>query len=636
MCLNVITTDEGKCRGCNKCIRTCPVFGANISYKANGFIKVRIDDEKCIRCGKCIEICDHNARSYIDDTERFFEDLSKGTQISLIVSPATRVNILDYKKLFGFIKSKGINLIYDVSLGADITTWAYLKIINEKNLNSIIAQPCPSVVNYIEKYAPELIDKLSPIHSPMMCTAIYLKKYKNNTDKIAYISPCISKTDEIRDKNTEGFVEYNVTIKKLLEYLKKNNIDLNNFDEVDFDNMEASLGTLLSRPGGLKENVEILNPEAWVKQVEGPQIAYDYLNTYLERTKQNKPVPQIIDVLNCTNGCNIGTGACSNINIDDIDLEFNTMKKAKLNKRGKGFRKSYINYLEKLFDNTLNIKDFMRKYTNKKISFKTPSEDEYSELFKRLYKTTKESRNQNCSSCGYKTCKDMCKAIYDNINIVQNCIDYNRNFIEYENQTLIQKNKEIEKVIEEVEKLGDEKLKKAQDLKEGVSNIVNAINEVAEGNQLSSKNIIEITSEIEHTLSKALILKNCVDDAKIKIKNFADASSAIVDISAQTNLLSLNASIESARAGEAGKGFAVVAEEVRKLAEMSKTIAQSTKSDEASLTKLIDNLFTLSTELEENMNTINSSIETISEAVEEISAQSEEIRAAAEQIINVE
>ena len=143
---NLISIEEEKCEGCNKCIKECPVIGANIAYIVNGSNKVKINEEMCIHCGECIKICDHEARKFNDDTDQFFQDLKSGEKISLLVAPSIRANLDNYKNLFGYFKSLGVNLIYDVSFGADITVWAYLKTIKYKKLTSVIAQPCPTIV----------------------------------------------------------------------------------------------------------------------------------------------------------------------------------------------------------------------------------------------------------------------------------------------------------------------------------------------------------------------------------------------------------------------------------------------------------------------------------------------------------
>ena len=85
----------------------------------------------------------------------FFRDLANGERISVVAAPAARVNFVNHKKLLGFLKHSGVDQAYDVSFGADITTWAYLKAIRENGLVSVIAQPCPAIVNYIEKFQPE-------------------------------------------------------------------------------------------------------------------------------------------------------------------------------------------------------------------------------------------------------------------------------------------------------------------------------------------------------------------------------------------------------------------------------------------------------------------------------------------------
>ena len=178
----MIFTNE-KCVGCNKCIRSCPVLTANVAEEG----KINVDETVCIQCGACFDNCRHEARDFRDDTEKFIDELKAGRKFSVIVAPAFIANYpKEYKKIYGYLKSLGVQHIYSVSFGADITTWAYISYLKETGKTGLISQPCPAIVNYVEKYQPDLISKLVPIHSPMLAQAVYLKKYKNVKEDLVF------------------------------------------------------------------------------------------------------------------------------------------------------------------------------------------------------------------------------------------------------------------------------------------------------------------------------------------------------------------------------------------------------------------------------------------------------------------
>ncbi|OKP82439.1 hypothetical protein A3842_10505 [Paenibacillus sp. P3E] len=140
-----------------------------------------------------------------------------------------------------------------------------------------------------------------------------------------------------------------------------------------------------------------------------------------------------------------------------------------------------------------------------------------------------------------------------------------------------------------------------------------------------------------------------------KTKEIDGIIELISQIASQTNLLALNASIEAARAGEQGKGFAVVANEVKKLAEKSKTASDQVSAMIRSIqgeTEAVVLQINLSSEktaqglnvvqkagkafehITEKVDSVNSQIINVSAIVEEISSSSEEIAATIQLISN--
>ena len=623
---------NANCVGCNKCIGACSCMGAMVAHREpDGRNVIEVDGSKCVACGACFDACEHNAREYVDDTEAFFEALGRGERISLLIAPAFLANYpKEYGSVLGGLRAMGVNRLISVSFGADITTWAYLNYINSYHFLGGISQPCPAVVNYIEHYMPELLPKLMPVQSPMMCAAVYVRKEMKVQDKLAFISPCIAKKDEIESKRGKGLISYNVTFDHLMQYVRSHNISGPSCK----DEIEYGLGSIYPTPGGLKENVYwFLGEDAYIRQCEGESHMYHYLEHNKKRIAEGSTSYLFIDALNCAQGCLYGTGTEEAKNAtDDVLMEMMRIMAACKNN---DFKSTWsrrltpaqrLKALNKQFSQ-LKLEDYLCDYTDKSADIlpKTPSSAELDRIYLEMGKDSPASRKINCSCCGYQTCEEMACAIYNGFNYKDNCIHYLKDQVESEKNNALQLADQVEEEKDTIARQHQKIVETIDDINNRFDMVYQAVDEMAKGNETNAKECQSISGSVLEVANFCSGLNDSMLSINALIRELSANNDEVVAVATQTNLLALNASIEAARAGEAGKGFAVVAGEINKLASDSKETASRSSDTQSKILEAISQVQSQAQHLAEVVTGINEKTDKLATISAQITSSNEKI-----------
>jgi PAS domain S-box-containing protein len=417
----IIGIDEDNCVNCHACISACPVKFCN---DGSGDV-VKINKNMCIGCGKCLIACTHEARFSIDDFDSFMKDIDKGEKMIAIVAPSIAANFTEnYLNVNGWLKKIGVDAIFDVSFGAELTIKSYLEHLQKDNPKVIISQPCPAIVSYLELYHPELLNHLAPVDSPMLHAIKMIRRYyqKYDNHKVVVISPCLAKKREFEET---GLGDYNVGFTSIDNYFKENEKSLSGFPEVEYDNPSAERAVLFSSPGGLLKTAERWNPDIsdLARKIEGSPSIYEYLDK-LPKVIEENMAPVLIDCLNCENGCNAGPLTLNSENsIDEIEYfvkKRSTEYKEKYAHQDKG-EKSIDEIIDDYWEDDL----YSRNYENlwKNVELKYPNKAELEDIYVSMHKYS-DKDIYNCTSCGYNFCEKMAIAIFNGLNKPENCHFY--------------------------------------------------------------------------------------------------------------------------------------------------------------------------------------------------------------------
>ncbi len=175
--------------------------------------------------------------------------------------------------------------------------------------------------------------------------------------------------------------------------------------------------------------------------------------------------------------------------------------------------------------------------------------------------------------------------------------------------------------VEEIEKLAAA----GQDSRDNLENAVENI-------RSSTQAVVDVNQRISGVREAFANVNQLGKQLSEKIETIMEIVDTVEDIAGQTNLLSLNASIEAARSSDNGRGFTVVAEEVRELAEESQQAVETIRKNLGEFTEHVE---TLSSSISEQFTNLEASNQALEEVAESSNSATNDIEAATDQVVDI-
>ena len=283
-----------KCILCGRCAKVCQqmqnvwaleFLGRGENTRIAPAADVKLGESPCIKCGQCSAHCPVGAIYEKAEERKVYQALQDPEMHCVVqIAPAVRVAIgeafgfepgtLLTGKTYAALRMMGFKAIFDTNFGADLTIMEEAsefveRFAHGKGALPLITSCCPAWVDYMEKFAPDMVPHFSSAKSPhemvgVMAKTYYAKQIGVDPSKIFMVSimPCTAKKYEVsrsKDMFSSGHqdVDVSLTTRELARMIKAYGLDFASLpDDARCDSILGSYtgaGTIFGATGGVME-----------------------------------------------------------------------------------------------------------------------------------------------------------------------------------------------------------------------------------------------------------------------------------------------------------------------------------------------------------------------------------------------
>jgi len=312
------------------------------------------------------------------------------------------------------LKQLGFDMVTETAVGAEMVARETARIIEEEP-QLYVSSACPALLNLISQYHPWAIDKITPIASPMVVHARYLKGKYGSSTKVVFIGPCPAKKFEAEQPDVAGAVDAVLSFEELRAWAELLEVKKDRLRPIDIDDIPASDARLFPLEGGLAKaasmSPDLLRPDFAV--VSGSAEVDEMLSNIRDGS-----TIRLFEALYCSGGCI--NGACFGDGRDSFHRRNRIIQHEKRTQK-RSTEDDIIKAMQGV--------ELARPIIAHPIDQPKYSEEAIRSVLARTGKLSKEDE-LNCGACGYPSCQDNAIAVLSGMAEHTMCIPWMRKVAE--------------------------------------------------------------------------------------------------------------------------------------------------------------------------------------------------------------